>query len=112
MFSKQVLAWRIERALAALKDMTSHLIGRFVIAVEQATRAEHGPEPLTRHGGRLVVPRRSRAEGAVLKAESLGEPTGAEIWFCGPSGLADALRQGIHAMGWRPRFHQEAFEMR
>lgn len=51
-------------------------------------------------------------QGAVLKAESLGEPKGAEIWFCGPSGLADALRQGIHAMGWRPRFHQEAFEMR
>lgn len=51
-------------------------------------------------------------QGAVLKAESLGEPKGAEIWFCGPSGLADALRQGIRAMGWRPRFHQEAFEMR
>ncbi|MBK6295079.1 MAG: ferric reductase-like transmembrane domain-containing protein [Rhodoferax sp.] len=51
-------------------------------------------------------------QGAVLKAESLGEPKGAEIWFCGPSGLADALRQGIHAMGWRPRFHQEVFEMR
>ena len=51
-------------------------------------------------------------QGAVLKAESLGEPKGAEIWFCGPSGLADALLQGMHAMGWRPRFHQEAFEMR
>ncbi len=55
-------------ALAALKDMTSRLIGRFVVAVEQATRAEHGPGPLTRHGGRLVVPRESRAECAVLKA--------------------------------------------
>jgi dGTPase len=55
-------------ALAALKDMTSHLIGRFVVAVEDATRAEHGPGPLTRHGGRLVVPRGSRAECAVLKA--------------------------------------------
>jgi dGTPase len=55
-------------ALAALKDMTSHLIGRFVGAVEQATRAEHGPAPLTRHVGRLVVPRASRAECAVLKA--------------------------------------------
>ena len=55
-------------ALAALKDMTSHLIGRFVGAVEHATRDEHGPRPLTRHGGRLVVPRGSRAECAVLKA--------------------------------------------
>jgi len=51
-------------------------------------------------------------QGALLKAEALGAPRHAEIWFCGPSGLADALRQGIHAMGWRPRFHQEAFEMR
>jgi dGTPase len=55
-------------SLAALKDMTSRLIGRFVVAVEEATRAEHGPGPLTRHGGRLVVPRESRAECAVLKA--------------------------------------------
>ena len=51
-------------------------------------------------------------QGALLKAEALGAPRHAEIWFCGPSGLADALRQGIHAMGWRPRFHQEAFELR
>jgi dGTPase len=56
------------QSLAALKDMTSRLIGRFVVAVEQATRAEHGPGPLTRHAGRLVVPRESRAECAVLKA--------------------------------------------
>jgi dGTPase len=55
-------------SLAALKDMTSRLIGRFVVAVEQATRAQHGPGPLTRHGGRLVVPREARAECAVLKA--------------------------------------------
>lgn len=51
-------------------------------------------------------------QGAVLKAESLGAMKNAEIWFCGPSGLANALREGIGAMGWRPRFHQEAFEMR
>jgi dGTPase len=56
------------QSLAALKDMTSRLIGRFVVTVEQATRAEHGPAPLTRHGGRLVVPREARAECAVLKA--------------------------------------------
>jgi dGTPase len=56
------------QSLAALKDMTSRLIGRFLVSVEQATRAEHGTGPLTRHGGRLVVPRESRAECAVLKA--------------------------------------------
>ena len=51
-------------------------------------------------------------QGASLTAESLGKSQHAEIWFCGPSGLADALRSGLRAMGWQPRFHQEAFEMR
>ena len=55
-------------SLAALKDMTSRLIGRFVVSVEQATRAQHGPGPLTRHHGDLVVPRAARAECTVLKA--------------------------------------------
>ncbi len=56
------------RSLAALKDMTSRLIGRFVVSVEQATRAQHGSGPMTRHGATLVVPVESRAECAVLKA--------------------------------------------
>ena len=51
-------------------------------------------------------------QGASLTAESLGAAKHAEIWFCGPSGLADALRSGLRALGWHPRFHQEAFEMR
>lgn len=51
-------------------------------------------------------------QGGTLTARSLGEAKHAEIWFCGPSGLADALRDGLRAMGGRPRFHQEAFEMR
>ena len=51
-------------------------------------------------------------QGAILKAETLGATKDAEIWFCGPSGLANALRNGIRTMGWKPHFHQEAFEMR
>ncbi|MGB4361203.1 MAG: ferric reductase, partial [Rhodoferax sp.] len=50
--------------------------------------------------------------GAKLTASRLGVLKNTEIWFCGPTGLADALRQGMAALGWRPRFHQEAFEMR
>jgi dGTPase len=53
---------------AALKDMTSRLIGRFVLAVERATREAHGGGVLTRYAAGLVVPDDTRAECAVLKA--------------------------------------------
>ncbi len=53
--------------LAALKDMTSLLIGRFVQSVEVATRAEYGDGPLTRYAADLVIPVGVRAECAVLK---------------------------------------------
>ncbi len=56
------------RDLAALKDMTSRLIGRFVLAVEVATRDRHGAGDLTRYAADLVVPDVTRAECAVLKA--------------------------------------------
>lgn len=37
----------------------------------------------------------------------------ADIWFCGPAGFGQALRQGFAALGLAPgRFHQELFEMR
>ncbi len=56
------------RDLAGLKDITSRLIGRFVLAVEVATRDRHGPGPHARHAADLVVPVPTRAECAVLKA--------------------------------------------
>ena len=54
-------------ALAALKDMTSSLIGRFCGAAIDATRAEYGTGPLTRYAASLVVPEATLAEIAVLK---------------------------------------------
>ncbi|MGV1009762.1 MAG: deoxyguanosinetriphosphate triphosphohydrolase [Dermatophilaceae bacterium] len=54
--------------LAALKDMTSQLIGRFLRAVEVATRSRYGPGALTRYAADLVVPDAVRAECSVLKA--------------------------------------------
>ncbi|WP_238335865.1 deoxyguanosinetriphosphate triphosphohydrolase [Serinicoccus kebangsaanensis] len=54
--------------LAALKDMTSRLIGHFVHTVELATRERHGPGRLTRFAADLVVPDRIRAQAAALKA--------------------------------------------
>lgn len=55
------------RTLAALKNLTSTLIGRFCLAAEDATRRRYGPGPLTRYDADLVVPRRQRLECALLK---------------------------------------------
>lgn len=54
--------------LAALKDMTSRLIGHFVHTVERATRERYGPGDLTRYAADLVVPVEVRAQAAGLKA--------------------------------------------
>lgn len=56
------------QALAALKDMTSHLIGQFVRASERATQERFGPGPHARHEAELIVPRPVRDECALLKA--------------------------------------------
>jgi predicted ferric reductase len=51
-------------------------------------------------------------QGAILKAQTLKVCNKTEIWYCGPTGLANMLRAGFRSMGFRPNFHQEAFEMR
>jgi dGTPase len=55
------------RSLAALKDMTSQLIGRFTGSVEAATRQRHGPGVLTRYVADVQVPRGTQVEIAALK---------------------------------------------
>ncbi|WP_082093456.1 deoxyguanosinetriphosphate triphosphohydrolase [Demequina sediminicola] len=54
-------------ALAALKDMTSQLIGRFASATIAATQAEYGKGPHTRHNATLVVPQDTLDEILILK---------------------------------------------
>jgi dGTPase len=53
-------------AAAALKNLTSELIGRFCVPAQEATLAAFGPS-LTRYAADLVVPRRQRLECALLK---------------------------------------------
>jgi dGTPase len=59
------------RAQLALKHAASVLIGRFVTDAVNATRARHGPQPLTRYRADLVVPRKTRAKCALLKGVAL-----------------------------------------
>ncbi len=54
-------------SLAALKNLTSSLIGRFCVAAERATHAAFGSGALTRYAANLVVPPDARLEVAVLK---------------------------------------------
>ena len=55
------------RARAALKDMTSQLIGRFTLVAERATRRGFGPGRLTRYAADVVVPRETLLEITTLK---------------------------------------------
>ncbi|MEU2985413.1 deoxyguanosinetriphosphate triphosphohydrolase [Micromonospora aurantiaca] len=59
------------RALAALKATTSVLTGRFVAGVVAATEQRHGPGPHRRYDADLEVPRRIRAQCALLKGIAL-----------------------------------------
>lgn len=56
------------RSLARLKDSTSQLIGRFVLAAELQTRKIHGDAPLSRYSADLEIPREQKIEVDFLKA--------------------------------------------
>lgn len=55
------------RSMAALKNMTSQLIGRFCLSALDATRARYGADPLTRYRAEMVVPEETAVEIAVMK---------------------------------------------
>jgi dGTPase len=54
-------------SLAALKDLTSRLIGRFCAAADRATRENSGGGLLTRYAADLTVPRETVVEVILLK---------------------------------------------
>ena len=53
--------------LAAMKDLTSDLIGRFISSVSAATRATHGSGPLVRYDGDVIIPQDTIDEITILK---------------------------------------------
>ena len=55
----------------AMKRLTSGLVGRFVVAATDATRAANGDAPIARYAADLVVPPTAAAEVALLKAVAL-----------------------------------------
>jgi dGTPase len=57
--------------LAALKNLTSVLTGRFIAAAITATQEVYGPPPLRRYAADLIVPRQIRAQCALLKGMAL-----------------------------------------
>ncbi len=59
------------KALAALKNLTSQLIGRFCVEVERATHTASGRAALARFDADLLVPRTIRRECDALKAVAL-----------------------------------------
>ncbi|MFT4298886.1 MAG: deoxyguanosinetriphosphate triphosphohydrolase [Aeromicrobium sp.] len=56
------------RALAALKSLTSALIGRFAVSAQTATRRVWGEGPLVRYEAHLEVPAETLDEITMLKA--------------------------------------------
>lgn len=60
----------------------------------------------------LVSPKDGRLNGERIRA-AVPEWRSASIWFCGPSGFGQSLREDFLAHGLPPeRFHQELFQMR
>jgi dGTPase len=71
-------------AQITLKRFTSVFTGRFVGAAVTATRERYGPQPLRRYDADLIVPRRTRAQCALLKGVSLRyvmRRRGSEPWY-------------------------------
>ena len=86
------------QSLAALKNLTSELIGRFCVAAQEATRAAAGDGPLTRYTADLVVPRQQRLECALLKAVAMHYVMGREGAAQAQALERELLTELVHAV--------------
>ena len=93
------------RDLAALKNLTSQLIGRFCAAAERETRGAWGGARLTRYAADLEVPREQRLEVAVLKAVAnrwVMQREGAESVYAGQRELVQELVSALRLRAPEP----------
>jgi dGTPase len=86
------------RAMAALKLMTSELIGRLCGAATSATWEHAGGAPLRRYGCEFVVPADARAECAVLKAVALRYVMRREATVRAQARQREQLAELLHAV--------------
>lgn len=92
---------------AAMKNLTSTLVGRFCLAAQQATREKFPTEILTRYNAELVVPEDARYEVTALKALSarfVMSRQGAEDFYRGQRQLINDL---FGALAANPEVHLE-----
>jgi dGTPase len=89
------------RAMVALKRATSAVTGRFITAAVRRTRERYGDGPLRRYRADLIVPRRTRAECALLKGMAwryiLNRPGAEER----RAGQRDLLKELVHVLTLR-----------
>ena len=111
---------RVQFSIKALGDYTRRLQGSLVVGQAVTVEGPYGCFDFQRDDGRaqIWVGAGIGVTPFISWLESLQDrPAGApwpSVWFCGPTGFADALKDGLHRRGMpvRQLFHQEAFQMR
>lgn len=91
-----------QQSLAALKNLTSQLIGRFCTAALHSTREQFGDGRLTRWGADLVIPDEQRWEVAILKSVAVHfvmRRSGAQASYAAQRELIEELVAYLDAAG-------------
>ncbi len=97
------------RALGALKNLTSDLIGMFCNSVREATDARHGTRPLARYAAEVVVPGETQLQVAALKGVAAHYVMRAEDRRAILARQRDVVTALVDALSVRPEEMQPAF---
>ncbi|MGN6131835.1 MAG: deoxyguanosinetriphosphate triphosphohydrolase [Nocardioidaceae bacterium] len=97
------------RALAALKNLTSDLIGTFCTSVREATCARYGTRPLARYAAEAVVPEATQLQVAALKGVAAHYVMQAEDRLAILERQREVVTELVDALCARPEWMQPAF---